>query len=82
MVKVVIFVVLLTVVFSALLLLPTIKIDKGQIVESSAFAYVRAAMYFIPVSTAGSILGIVLVLWVFRVIVAVVKTIWSLLPVA
>lgn len=80
--KIAIFLVLLFVVLSALVLLPTINIDVDAVVTSNAFAYIRAAMYFLPVDTVVMIGGLILSLWVFRVIIAVVKVIWDLLPVA
>jgi len=73
--------VILVVVFALLMALPTIRIDKDTVIASNAFAYVRAACYFIPTGTCAAILAIIVGLQVFRIIVALVKTIWELLPV-
>jgi len=73
--------VILVVVFALLMALPTIRIDKDTVIASNAFAYVRAACYFIPAGTCAAILAIIVGLQVFRIIVALVKTIWELLPV-
>ena len=80
--KTILFLVIFALVISVLVLLPDIEINKDEVVSSSAFTYIRAAMYFIPAGTVFSILGIILALWTFRVIVAVVKVIWDLLPIA
>ena len=78
--KTIIFILIFIVVISALVQLPDIEINKEGVVSSNVFTYIRAAMYFIPSGTAFTICGIILSLWVFRIIVAVVKVIWDLLP--
>ena len=80
--KLAIFAVLIVVVISCLLLLPTIHIDVDAVTASTAFEYIRAGLYFFPVQTVLRIISLTLSLWVFRIIIAVVKTIWDLLPVA
>lgn len=67
-------------VLSLLLLLPTPEIDVGAVTASAAFGYVQAAMYFLPMNTVYAIGALILVFWVFRVIVSLVKMIWDLLP--
>ena len=80
--KALIFVVLFFVVITALVALPTIDIDVDAVVASNAFAYIRAAMYFIPVRTVINILSTLLTIWLFRMIVSFVKMVWDILPVA
>lgn len=72
--------VILVIVFALLMALPTIRIDSDTVIASNAFAYIRAAMYFIPTGTCAAILAIIMGLQVWRIIVALVKTIWELLP--
>ena len=79
--KTLLFILLFLIVVAALVQLPAIEINKDQVVSSNVFTYIRAAMYFIPSGTVFTIGGIILALWVFRVIVAVVKVIWDMLPV-
>lgn len=79
--KALIFVVIFVVVIGALIQLPDIELDKDGMLSSNAFTYIRAAMYFLPTGTVAAILTLTLSLWVFRIIVAVVKVIWDLLPV-
>ena len=80
--KALIFVVLFFVVITALVALPTIDIDVDAVVASNAFAYIRAAMYFIPVRTVFNILSTLLTIWLFRMLISFVKMIWDILPVA
>lgn len=73
--------VVLLVVFALLMALPAIHIDADEVIASNAYSYIRAACYFLPMGTVTAILSIIMGLWVFRVIIALVKTIWSVLPV-
>lgn len=77
-----IFFIIIFIVLSLIVSLPTITINSSVVIASSAFAYIRAALYFIPTGTCAAILSIILGLWIIRVIVSLVKTIWALLPVA
>lgn len=79
--KIALFIVIFIFVIGMLLQLPTIKINKGDVVSSNFFTYIRAGMYFLPAGTVISICTLQLALWVFRVIVAVVKVVWDFLPV-
>ena len=63
-----------------LLMLPVINIDAINIIQGNVFGYIRAGLYFLPVGTIVRILGITVSLFTFRVIVALVKTVWELLP--
>lgn len=74
--------VILVVVFALLMALPAIHIDKGAVISSNVFQYLRAAMYFIPVGTCGTILTIILGLQVWRILVSIIKFIWDILPIA
>ena len=72
--------VIVLIVFALLMALPTIRIDSQGAIYSPAFQYVRAALYFIPTGTCAAILTIIVGLQVYRIIVALIKTIWELLP--
>ena len=80
--KLALFAVIILVVFALILALPTIRIDEQGAISSPVFQYIRAALYFIPTGTCSIILRIIIGLQVWRVIVALIKTIWELLPVA
>lgn len=62
--------------------LPAINIDANEVISSSFYSYIRAGMYFLPVGTVIAILSIQVALWSFRIIIAVVQSIWKLLPLA
>lgn len=52
---------------------------------SNGFAYVlswvNGVLYFLPWPTVSMILGIILLLFVVRVVIALLKALWSILPV-
>lgn len=79
-VKLIIFGVILVVVISLIFALPAISLDKDSIISSSAWYWITSAMYFIPTHTVVSILSVIVSLGIFSLIVAVVKTIWDVLP--
>lgn len=79
-VKMIIFGVILVVVISLIFSLPAISLDKDAIISSSAWYWITAAMYFVPTHTVVSILSVIVSLGIFSLIVAVVKTIWDVLP--
>lgn len=53
-------------------------------VESSAFEYlisfIRMIGYLLPWGTVSAIVSLVVALFVFRIIIAIIKTVWDLLP--
>lgn len=63
-------------------LLPDISWD----VSTSAFEYfldiVRVVGYLMPIKTVSTIITLIVALTVFRIIIAVIKTVWDLLPFA
>lgn len=63
-----------------LLLLP----DISWSVESSAFefllSFLRCVAYLLPWNTVLTILGLIVALSVFRIIIAIIKAVWDLLP--
>lgn len=77
--------VLLTLICSFVLIpciaaLPAINIDANAVISSSFYTYIRAGLYFLPIGTVTTIFGIQIALWTFRLIVAVVRAVWDLLP--
>ena len=79
-IKLVIFAVIIVAVLGILAFLPEISIDKDAVISSSAWSWVKAALYFIPLHTVAAILSVVLGIGIWSIIVSVVKTIWDLLP--
>jgi len=80
LIKLAIFVVVLGIILGILAFLPAIDIDKDAVISSSAWHWVMAALYFLPTHTVISIGSIVVGLGIFSLIVAVVKSIWDVLP--
>ena len=77
--------VLLTLICSVVLIpciaaLPAINIDANAVISSPFYSYIRAGLYFLPIGTVTTIFGIQIALWTFRIIVAVVRAVWDLLP--
>lgn len=53
-------------------------------VETSAFEYfisiLRVAGYMLPMDTVATIAGLLVALTTFRIIIAIIRTIWDVLP--
>lgn len=67
------------IVIPLILSVPTVVIDVPGVVNGSVYSFIRAGAYFLPMSTVGVILGITLGLYVFRMIVAVIKAVKEIL---
>lgn len=80
MTAVIVVLILTLVVVPCILALPTITINVPAVLDSSAYSYIRAGFYFLPVNTVAAILTITLALFLFRLLIAVVKAVWELLP--
>lgn len=67
------------IIIPLILSVPTVVIDVPGVVNGSVYSFIRAGAYFLPMSTVGVILGITLGLYVFRMIVAVIKAVKEIL---
>lgn len=74
--------ILVVVVIPCVLALPTITISVPAVLDSSAYSFIRAGFYFLPVNTVAAIMVITLALFMFRLLIAIVKAVWELLPLA
>lgn len=61
-------------------LIPDISWEVNPEVFSSFFSFIRMAGYLLPMHTVIYILGIVLAFNALKIVIAIVKTIWSLIP--
>lgn len=61
--------------------IPSVNINYDGVVTSSVYQYIRAALYFFPMQTVVNILSIVLALWVLRVVIAFLHSLWASLPI-
>lgn len=61
--------------------MPVVAINYDGIANSSVFQFLRAGLYFLPVGTVLTILQIVIGLWVFRIVIAFLHSLWAALPI-
>lgn len=60
---------------------PDITINYDGIANSTVYQFIRAGLYFFPMGTVKTILTIIIALWVLRVVIAVLHSLWSALPI-
>ena len=60
---------------------PDISINYDGIVGTTVYQFIRAGLYFLPMDTVKAILAIIVALWVLRVVIAVLHSLWSALPI-
>ena len=70
-----------TVVSPILARIPAVQINYDGIASSGIYQYLRAGLYFFPMRTVLAIGGVVLSLWVLRIIIAVLHSLWASLPI-
>lgn len=70
-----------TVVSPILAKIPSVQINYDGIASSSVYQYLRAGLYFFPMDTVLTIGGIVLSLWILRIVIAVLHSLWASLPI-
>lgn len=61
--------------------LPEINISVPANIVTNAAQFLNVAAYIIPMDTVKSVLTILIMLQFFRIVVSLIRTIWSLLPV-
>lgn len=61
--------------------IPDVAINYDSIASSSVFTYIRAGLYFLPMHTVWNIFSLIVALWVLRIIIALLHTLWASLPV-
>lgn len=69
-----------TIINPLLALIPTIDL-AGWLVGGTFWDAVKMAFWMLPVSTAVRIMTISFALWTLRVVVSLLKTLWSVLPI-
>lgn len=62
-------------------LLKPINIVVNSVYIDYVFDVVSSIMFFLPVDTINTILGIMISLWIFRVVIAFLRALWSILPI-
>ena len=61
--------------------LPEITVDFSAVDSSTFMGCVRCVLYMLPLGTINTIIGIILAVTGFRIFIAIIKTIWDLLPI-
>ena len=61
--------------------MPVIAINYDGISNSTVFQFLKAGLYLLPTNTVFNILTIVIGLWVFRIVIAFLHSLWAALPV-
>lgn len=61
-------------------LIPDISWEVSPDVFSSFFSFIRMAGYLLPMKTVIFILGIVFAFNLLKIVIAIIKTIWALIP--
>lgn len=69
------------IVFPLLMRIPTIGINYEGLANTTVYQFLQAGMYMLPVDTVTTILGIVIALWVLRIVIAVLHSLWAALPI-
>lgn len=62
-------------------LLPAVSFSVDPAALEYFFGYVKAASYMLPMETVATIVGLVVSFTVFRLGIALIKTVWGLMPV-
>ena len=62
-------------------LLPVVSVEVDPVAFEYFFGYVKAASYMLPMDTVATIVGLVVSFTVFRLGIALIKTVWALIPV-
>jgi len=62
-------------------LMPDIAINYDGIANSTVYQFIRAGLYFLPMDTVLRILSLVVALWVVRIVIAFLHSLWAALPI-
>ena len=75
---------LLNIIFSLLIelfeVLPNISWSTDDSAMGTFFGFISVIMYLLPMHTIIQLLGLVISLLAFKAIIAIIKTLWDLLP--
>lgn len=61
--------------------IPDVAINYDSIASSSVFTYLRAGLYFLPMHTVLQIFTCIIALWVLRIVIAILHSLWAALPI-
>ena len=58
-----------------------INLEAAEASYDTIFGYLSMVCYFLPMDTVTAILAVTIVLFNFRIIVSILKTLWGILPI-
>ena len=61
--------------------IPDVQINYDGLANSTVFQFLQAGMYMLPIGTVTAILTIVVALWVLRIVIAILHSLWAALPI-
>ena len=61
--------------------IPDLQINYAGLASMSVYQYLRAGLYFIPMGTVVAIFEIIIGLWVLRIVIAILHSLWAALPI-
>lgn len=73
--------VLFTIAHGFLSIIPFPEIDAAGDIMTTFIQWIKVACYLLPMHTIGLMIGVILIIYQIRYSVAIIKTIWDMLPV-
>lgn len=73
--------IIFNIVNGLLSVLPEITVPAMMARDSIFSGMLRCALYFLPLGTVGTIVGLLVSITSFKITIAIIKTIWDLLPI-
>ena len=61
--------------------IPDLQINYAGLSSMSVYQYLRAGLYFVPMGTVVAIFEIIIGLWVLRIVIAILHSLWAALPI-
>lgn len=61
--------------------IPDLQINYAGLSSMSVYQYLRAGPYFFPMGTVVTIFEIIIGLWVLRIVIAILHSLWAALPI-
>ena len=69
------------IVYKLLEMLPEVTLSADTSAFSYFISFIRVAMYILPMPTVCAVVSLIFAFTVVRIVIAVIKTVWDLLPV-
>lgn len=60
---------------------PEISLNYDGIANMTVYQFLKAGLYFLPMETVKNIIALTLALWVLRVVISLLHSLWASLPI-